>query len=478
MKENILPFKQIEWWLMTILTFLIVLTNILGGKVEVYDLGRSNNLHLTIRYFAYIFIPLTLYAAFYLLHIKILPAYRKDGRKAKMITYTLLTFFLSWFVVGIFSVQGRFGAEPFMPFFFIAMVLYLAYHLAVWFLDQLFLLIKSTNSGSYNVIRCLLLYVFTLIFLSNIKDFYHLFIFVSYTALLPLIVALLLYNYFLIFRMKVRGKSKVAKTYNLLLPISVLVASIVAATAGNHQLFVIGTVISLFILAVFNPLAQLLFTRYHSVLGKIGSLTTELDQKSADLQFLRSQINPHFLFNALNSLYGMALQESSENTAEGIQKLGDMMRFMLHENNQDSIAVDREKEYMVNYVDLQLLRISGQENIEIIFNRTETNCSGEIAPMLLIPFVENAFKHGISLQNKSWVKISMRCMDGTVHLDINNSIHRSAGEDPEKRASGIGLSNVKQRLKLLYPDRHELIIRENELEYFVHLSIQLNTAHA
>src|SRR5690606_19224055 len=127
-----------------------------------------------------------------------------------------------------------------------------------------------------------------------------------------------------------------------------------------------------------------------------------------------------------NSLYGTALQEHSEKTAEGIQKLGDMMRFMLHENNQDSIAVEREKAYLVNYVDLQLLRTSGQENIEIIFNRTETTCRGEIAPMMLIPFVENAFKHGISLQKRSWVKISLRCTEGAVHLDINNSIHRAS----------------------------------------------------
>jgi LytS/YehU family sensor histidine kinase len=179
------------------------------------------------------------------------------------------------------------------------------------------------------------------------------------------------------------------------------------------------------------------------------------------------------MFNALNTLYGTALQENADRTSEGIQKLGDMMRFMLHENNQDKIPVEREKEYLVNYVDLQLLRIKDQENIDIVFSKGEDACSGEIAPMLLIPFVENAFKHGISLQKKSWVKISLRCLAGSVHLDVNNSIHRSNENDPERKSSGIGLENVRQRLNLLYPGKHDLVIRENEMEYFVHLSVKL-----
>lgn len=473
MKEKILPFRQIEWWLMTVLIFLIVLTNTLGAKIDLDRLTNSGS-NLTAQYFAYIFIPLSLYGAFYFLHMKILPAYRQDGQKAKMILYSLLTFLASWFIVGMFYVNANFGDIPFMPFFFISIVVYFGYLLAVRILDQLFTLTKSTSAATYNVIRCILLYNFMMIFLSTINHYFHQAILMVYTVAIPLIVMLLLYNYFLIFRMKINGKTKVAKAYTLFLPITVFILFTVASLAnGVEEIFIVGAAVSLFILAIFNPLAQSLLYKYHKVLGRIGSLTHQLDQKSADLQFLRSQINPHFLFNALNSLYGMALQENSERTAEGIQKLGDMMRFMLHENNQDRIAVEREKEYLINYVDLQLLRTKEQENIEIIFNRSENNCSGEIAPMMLIPFVENAFKHGISLQKKSWVKISLRCQENEVHMDINNSIHRAIGEDPERQASGIGLNNVKQRLNLLYPDRHELVIRENELEYFVHLSIQL-----
>ena len=472
MKEKLLPFRQIEWWLMTILIFLIVLTNTLGAKVPLERLPHSSD--LTGKYFAYIMMPLALYAAFYLIHMKIFPAYQQDGQKAKMILYTLLTFLGSWFVVGLFYVGAGFGDTPLMPFFFTSIVIYVGYLLAVRIVDQLYILAKSTRAISYNAIRCILLYNFAFLFLTTINNYYHKAILIGYAVGIPIIVLLLLYNYFLIFRMKVRGKTKVAKAYTLFLPITLFILATVASLANGHgEIFIVGALVSLFILAIFNPLVQAVFYRYYSVLGRIDHLTNQLDQKSADLQFLRSQINPHFLFNALNSLYGMALQESSERTAEGIQKLGDMMRFMLHENNQNRIAVEREKEYLINYVDLQLLRTREQENIEIIFNRSENNCNGEIAPMMLIPFVENAFKHGISLQKKSWVKISLRCLENEVHMDINNSIHRAAGDDPERQASGIGLANVKQRLNLLYPDRHELIIRENELEYFVHLSIQL-----
>lgn len=479
MKARILPFREIEWWLMTILLFFIVLINTLGGKIGLDRLTRSADPQLTAKYFGYIFIPLALYGAFYFLHMKILPAYQKDRQKAKMILFALLTFLAAWLVVGTFYITGGFGHAPFMPPFFVSIALYLGYLLAVKILDQLFLLTRSNNRVSYNIVRCILLYSFTMVFLIIMDDYFHQAILIVYIVVLPIMAILLLYNYFLIFRMKEQGNQKAAQIYRWALPVLLFILFAVASMAnGAEELLIVGTVAALFLLAVFNPLAQMLFYKYHKVLGRIGSLTTKLDQRSADLQFLRSQINPHFLFNALNSLYGMALQENSEKTAEGIQKLGDMMRFMLHENNQDSIAVEREKDYLINYVDLQLLRTNGQENIEIVFNRTEKNCLGEIAPMMLIPFVENAFKHGISLQKRSWVKISLRCMEGEVHMDINNSIHRATGEDPERKSSGIGLANVRQRLKLLYPDRHELIIRENELEYFVHLSIQLKKEHA
>ncbi|MCC9165927.1 histidine kinase [Pontibacter harenae] len=227
------------------------------------------------------------------------------------------------------------------------------------------------------------------------------------------------------------------------------------------QLFVIGT------------LSWLVHRAGKKKMNQIVTLKKELGQTTADLQFLRSQINPHFLFNALNTLYGTALQENSERTAQGIQMLGDMMRFMIHENHQQKILLSREIEYMRNYIELQSLRVSTSPDISIEAKIEDVLEEKFIAPMLLIPFVENAFKHGISLKHKSWIRITLHCKDNNLYFDVYNSTHPKQEQDPEKDQSGIGLENVKQRLALLYPAKHELVIRETSEEYFVHLTLQL-----
>lgn len=208
---------------------------------------------------------------------------------------------------------------------------------------------------------------------------------------------------------------------------------------------------------------------------KLSSLQTALGNTSANLQYLRSQINPHFLFNVLNTLYGTALMEKAEKTGEGIQKLGDMMRFMLHENYLDKIALNRELEYLHNYIDLQNMRVALSPDITIDIQIEEMDGYYEIAPMLLIPFIENAYKHGISLQAKSWINASLYKQGDVLHLDVHNSIHPAYLNDPERDQSGTGLPNVRQRLELVYPGRHELVVRQNTKEFFVHLSITLNT---
>lgn len=216
---------------------------------------------------------------------------------------------------------------------------------------------------------------------------------------------------------------------------------------------------------------------FHSRLDKnieLHGLKTELGRSSANLDFLRSQINPHFLFNALNTLYGTSLQENAERTGEGIQKLGDMMRFMLQENVQEKISLAREVDYLNNYIDLQKLRTQTSPDI-LIQTEIDTEVTGlQIAPMLLIPFVENAFKHGISLREPSHIKVSLQTREKELLFDVYNSIHPKTGNDPEKDKSGIGLENVKQRLQLLYPKRHELVIRESAKEFFIHLTVQLS----
>src|SRR5690606_920907 len=133
--------------------------------------------------------------------------------------------------------------------------------------------------------------------------------------------------------------------------------------------------------------------------------------------------------------------------------------------------MDKEIEYLTNFISLQKLRIRSSSDISIDESIDESPTSHRIAPMLLIPFVENAFKHGISLKEKSWIQIELRYQGNLVNFEVRNSVHKK-GNDLEDGKSGIGLANVKERLKLLYPDRYLLDIAETENEFSVKLILQ------
>lgn len=256
-----------------------------------------------------------------------------------------------------------------------------------------------------------------------------------------------------------------------ILPVSLLVMLI---TNNEEAAFTIGFFNAIFHLFITAPLTWVVFKRQMKGNEEIYYLKRELGQTHASFDFLRSQINPHFLFNALNTIYGTAIQEKAERTSEGIEKLGDMMRFMLQENMQEKIPLSREIEYLNNYIGLQTLRTDGNPDVNIKAHIEEPVEDFQISPMLLIPFVENAFKHGISFREPSHINITLEIKDNTLYFDVYNSKHLKQGSDPEKYKSGIGLRNVKQRLLLLYQDSHELVIRETGKEYFIHLTIQLS----
>ncbi|HVX52289.1 MAG TPA: histidine kinase [Chitinophagaceae bacterium] len=229
----------------------------------------------------------------------------------------------------------------------------------------------------------------------------------------------------------------------------------------------------LFHLIVTTPLSWLVYQQRKDRILQLRNIEKELGHSTADIQFLRSQINPHFLFNVLNTLYGTALQEDAARTAEGIQKLGDMMRFMLHDNNRENIPLQREVQYLNNYIALQTLRIQQSPNITVQADMNDAGCNHNIAPMLLIPFVENAFKHGISLVEPSWINIKLSCDKGGIFFSVHNSMHEKKENDTEQYKSGIGIVNVKKRLQLVYPGRYTLKFNADGREFFVHLNIQL-----
>lgn len=222
------------------------------------------------------------------------------------------------------------------------------------------------------------------------------------------------------------------------------------------------------------PISWALYKRRLEGSEELVVLKRELGRSNANLDFLRSQINPHFLFNALNTIYGTAIQEKAERTGEGIEKLGEMMRFMLQENMQDKISLAREIEYLNNYIGLQRLRTDQNPMLKIETSIATEFRNLQIAPMLLIPFVENAFKHGISFREPSHIRISLEVTEHVLNFDVYNSRHEKSQQDPERDKSGIGLVNVRHRLQLLYPKKHALMIRETGKEFFVHLTLQLS----
>ncbi len=190
-------------------------------------------------------------------------------------------------------------------------------------------------------------------------------------------------------------------------------------------------------------------------------------QVQTELELLKTQINPHFLFNTLNNLYGMARKQETA-TADGIARLSHLMRYMIHDSQVDRIGLDKEIEQINRLIELQKLRFSEEDKIDIDFTIEGRTKAVLIPPMLMIPFVENAFKHGISLKAPSFIHIRLKAEPEALQLSIKNSCH----DVPSRKNgfnSGIGLQNVKRRLELLYPDSHELTARKSGDAYEVTL---------
>ena len=193
----------------------------------------------------------------------------------------------------------------------------------------------------------------------------------------------------------------------------------------------------------------------------------------SELRFLKSQINPHFLFNTLNSLYALTLKKS-EKAPEIVLKLSEMMRYMLYECNERAVLLSKEINYLRNYLDLERLRQA--EHVDIRLEVVGEVGRHKIAPLMFIPFVENCFKHGLNHHiEQGFVDIKMLIEDDTLHLYIENSKPESLPRPTTtRRSGGIGLVNVRRRLDLLYPDAYELDIQVQPKTYAVSLTLALN----
>ncbi|MEM9928913.1 MAG: histidine kinase [Bacteroidota bacterium] len=193
-------------------------------------------------------------------------------------------------------------------------------------------------------------------------------------------------------------------------------------------------------------------------------------QLTSELRFLKAQVNPHFLFNTLNNLYYLAVNQSDQ-TPEVIAKLSGMMRYMIHESNADQVALTKEIEYMENYLDLERLRLN--EEVPITFEVDGDIAAARIKPLILITFLENAFKHGIgNNSDTSWITISLKTINNTLEYIVSNSVVPNA-QKTVRETSGIGLANVRRRLELSYPEKYTLAIHEDLERYQVKLQLDL-----
>lgn len=189
------------------------------------------------------------------------------------------------------------------------------------------------------------------------------------------------------------------------------------------------------------------------------------EKLDAELRALKSQIDPHFLFNSLNSLYALAL-DGDIRTPEAILKLSHNMRYMLYECNTAQVSLEKEIEYIRNYLDLQRLRSNNYHHVK--FEMNVQNIRQAIAPLLFIPFVENAFKHG----NPSSIDIQLNTNEALLEFSVKNE-KRALQPELIQSPGGIGLQNIRRRLELLYPNRHQITFREEANDFFVHLQIHI-----
>lgn len=195
---------------------------------------------------------------------------------------------------------------------------------------------------------------------------------------------------------------------------------------------------------------------------------TEGERLSAQIASLKSQINPHFLFNTLNNIYATAI-DTSPKTADMVDKLSEMMRYTMKDTQQDFVLLEDEINYINNFIELQKLRLD--RSVKLEYRPLENIPAFQIAPMLLIPFIENAFKHGVNSEQKSNIKIEMATNKNEFRLSVvNNKVNIQ--QDISER-SGLGIENTQHRLNLIYPSKHLLVTNDTEKEFSVSLYINL-----
>ena len=196
----------------------------------------------------------------------------------------------------------------------------------------------------------------------------------------------------------------------------------------------------------------------------------KLTAKESELQLLKSQVNPHFLFNTLNTLYATSLKEQAPKTAQSITKLGSLIRYMQNDIHKELIPLQKEVDYLNDYIEIQKLRLAIEPEIITTFENIDAQM---MSPGLFIPLVENAFKYGIHPTEKSTIHIRIQCSDRQITFECENNYDPNQKVHAMNEGFGIGIQNVQKRLKLVYPEKHTFDIDKSATRFVVKLTLDL-----
>ncbi|MDR6563949.1 MULTISPECIES: histidine kinase [unclassified Arcicella] len=212
-----------------------------------------------------------------------------------------------------------------------------------------------------------------------------------------------------------------------------------------------------------NTLPAFFIKLTHSLIKNIS------EKKQIEIDYLRSQINPHFLTNTLNNIYSLSVKDDKRNS-DAILSLSSLLDYVLYEANQPTISLEKEVSFLSNFIELEKMR--NTKRLQVSFE-VEGNIHGNIPPMLLITFVENAFKHSIGdLFSNCFINILLKVDNGKLYFEVQNSKSNLIANSHKKTFGGIGLTNVKKRLATLFPDTHSLQIENKEDLYIVKLKLK------